>query len=337
MNCTCLKLVKLPLTAAFVIAAFSAQAADIYTPAAPAYAAVALPPNWGGFYAGINGGYGGNSGLPFREDVFFPGTPPVVVPPAVDFAVNPYSVIRGTDTIAGGFGGGQIGYNFQFGSFVIGAEGDIQGSGIRGNGSRTIFTNLDGTTANGINSVCQASVLNPTGFPGGVCEGRNSVDVDWFGTVRGRLGWSIGNVLLYGTGGFAAGGVKATSLYTDNNIFNLGGPIGLVGAANNPPQFGRTSHSATNTGWTAGGGIEVKITPNWSLKGEYQFINLGTIDTGPGEFILPTALGATATPCATPGNPACLHLTSSKDVDFHTVRVGLNYYFNAPSAPLPLK
>ena len=73
MNCTCLKFLKLPLTAAFAIAAFSAQAADIYTPAAaPAYAAVALPPSWGGFYAGINGGYGGNSGLPFREDVFFP-------------------------------------------------------------------------------------------------------------------------------------------------------------------------------------------------------------------------------------------------------------------------
>ena len=50
----------------------SAFAADIYTPAAPAYAPVVLPPSWGGFYLGINGGFGGNSGLPFREDVFFP-------------------------------------------------------------------------------------------------------------------------------------------------------------------------------------------------------------------------------------------------------------------------
>ena len=48
-------------------------------PAAPAYAVVALPPSWGGFYAGINGGYGGNSGLPFREDVI---NPPASSPPA---------------------------------------------------------------------------------------------------------------------------------------------------------------------------------------------------------------------------------------------------------------
>jgi outer membrane immunogenic protein len=332
MNCTCLKLVKLPLTAAFVIAAFSAQAADIYTPAAPAYAAVALPPSWGGFYAGINGGYGGNSGLKFREDVFFPNLPS---PSGGNTFTNPYSVIRGTDTIAGGFGGGQIGYNFQFGSFVLGAEGDIQGSGIRGTGSRTIFTNLDGTTANGINSFCQATVADAGGVANGVCEGRNSVDVDWFGTVRGRLGWSIGNVLLYGTGGFAAGGVKATSVYTDNDLIAPNGvPAGV-------PQVGRVSHSATNTGWTAGGGIEVKFGPSWSLKGEYQFINLGTISAGPNDITIPTAATADlSAPCASANaavRASCLHLASSKDVDFHTVRVGLNYYFNAPPAPLPLK
>ncbi len=331
MNCTCLKFLKLPLTAAFVITAFSAQAADIYTPAAaPAYAAVALPPSWGGFYAGINGGYGGNTGLPFREDVLFPGTPPTG-PIAL---TNPYSVIRGTDTIAGGFGGGQLGYNFQFGSFVLGAEADIQGSGIRGNGSRTIFTNLDGST-NGNSSFCQATAVLPTGALGGVCEGRNTVDVDWFGTVRGRLGWSIGNVLLYGTGGFAAGGVKATSVYTDNNVTGLGG-----GTTPFNNQVGTASHSATNTGWTAGAGIEVKLSPSWSLKGEYQFINLGTISSGPGEITIPGNIESTTetrSPCTAASTTQCLHLASSKDVDFHTVRVGLNYYFNAPPAPLPLK
>ena len=114
----------------------SAFAADIYTPMAPAYAAVALPPSWGGFYIGINGGYGGNSGLPFREDVFFPGTPPTY---GAQHLVNPYSVIKGSDTIAGGFGGGQLGYNFQFGSFVLGAEADLQGAGIRGSGANAIF------------------------------------------------------------------------------------------------------------------------------------------------------------------------------------------------------
>jgi outer membrane immunogenic protein len=273
----------------------SAFAADIYTPAAPAYAAVALPSSWGGFYAGINGGFGGNSGLQFREDAFFPAVPAGTftatgpVPGPVTFT-NPYSVINGSDNIAGGFGGGQIGYNFQFGSFVLGAEADIQGAGIRGTGSQTIFTNPGGTSPSGMNSFCQATVQSPAGFPGGVCEGRNSVDVDWFGAVRGRLGWTIGNVLLYGAGGFAAGGVKATSLYTDNNILalNSGNPA-LVGTAQNPTQIGRVSNSATNTGWTAGAGIEVKLTPNWSLKSEYQFINLGTISSGPGDIAVPNA------------------------------------------------
>ena len=108
----------------------SAFAADLYTPSAPVYAAVALPPSWGGFYAGVNGGYGGNGGLAFREDVYFPRC-------AHNLFTNPYSVIRGSDTIAGGFGGGQLGYNFQFGSFVLGVESrycrarDIRGSGAR--------------------------------------------------------------------------------------------------------------------------------------------------------------------------------------------------------------
>jgi outer membrane immunogenic protein len=329
MNCTCLKLLKLPLTAAFVIAAFSAQAADIYTPAAaPPYAAVALPPSWGGFYAGINGGYGGNSGLPFREDVFFPTLPGST-------SVNPFSTIVGSDTIAGGFGGGQLGYNFQFGSFVLGVEGDIQGSGIRGSGASGIFNDSVAATTTPISPVCQANAANQAGIAGGVCAGRNNLDVDWFGTVRGRLGYAIGNTLIYGTGGFAAGGVKATSSYTDNNIFAIGGTGTPYTSPTNPLQVARVSNSATNTGWTAGAGIEVKISPSWSLKGEYQFINLGAISSGPGDVVIPGA--ATPAPCSVAGNNTCLHLASSKDVDFHTVRVGLNYYFNAPPAPLPFK
>ena len=330
MNCTCLKSLKLPLTAAFAIAAFSAQAADIYTPAAaPAYAAVALPPSWGGFYVGINGGYGGNSGLPFREDVSFPTLPP----PPLTYS-NPYSVTRGTDNIAGGFGGGQLGYNFQFGSFVLGVEADAQGAGIQGGGANAIFNDNAVATLTSVSPVCQATATFQAGRPGATCAGRNDVEVDWFGTVRGRIGYAFGNTLIYGTGGFAAGGVKASSFYTDNNVTGLGG------AANN--QVGMTSHSATNTGWTAGAGVEVKLSPSWSLKGEYQFINLGTISSGPGDILLPGNIESatqTGSPCTATGSLAtqCLHLASSKDVDFHTVRVGLNYYFNAPPAPLPLK
>ena len=173
----------------------SAFAADIYTPSAP-YAAVALPPSWAGFYLGVNGGYGGNSGLRFREDVFFPT-------PTRRAHVNPYSVITGTDTIAGGFGGGQLGYNFQFGSLVLGVEADLQGSNIAGSGANAIFNPLAGGCCNPDFACLPSYSSCPGGVPGGVCAGRNDLDVDWFGTVRGRLGYAFGNTLLYGTGGFA--------------------------------------------------------------------------------------------------------------------------------------
>jgi outer membrane immunogenic protein len=113
----------------------------------------------------------------------------------------------------GGFMGGlQVGYNFQSGQFVYGVEGDIQ------------FSNAEDTTAG-------VKYLNP-----------------WFGTVRGRLGYAMNNILLYGTGGIAYGRTE------------------LQGAA------GNESHS--HFGWTLGLGGEVALARNWSVKAEYLFINL---------------------------------------------------------------
>ena len=97
---------------------------------------MALPPSWAGFYLGVNGGYGGNSGLGFREDVF-------LSPPSnLRHSLYPVTLILlswAATLIAGGFGGGQIGYNFQFGSLVLGAEADLQGSNIVGSGAQAIF------------------------------------------------------------------------------------------------------------------------------------------------------------------------------------------------------
>ena len=182
----------------------------------------------------------------------------------------------------------------------------MQGAGYPGQRSQTAYSTIIDGTGNSneliLPGYCQITPAGGAAF--GVCAGRNDLRVDWFGTVRGRLGCAIGNTLIYGTGGFAAGGVRATSLYTDNNIvaLNSGNPA-LIGTAQNPPQVGSASHSATNTGWTAGAGIEVKITPNWSLKGEYQFIDLGTISAGPGDITMPTAAAPfVAAPC-TSGAP----------------------------------
>jgi outer membrane immunogenic protein len=122
---------------------------------------------------------------------------------------------------SGGFFGGQVGYNWQgvFGmgrNWVLGVEADIQGSGI------------------------------DDSIPG------EKSSLNWFGTVRGRLGYAFGPTLVYGTGGFAFGEVENT--------------------------FGRSRFTETQTGYVVGGGVEHKLSPTWSVKAEYQFISLDAGD-----------------------------------------------------------
>jgi outer membrane immunogenic protein len=70
----------------------------------------------------------------------------------------------------------------------------------------------------------------------------------WFGTLRGRAGIAFSNVLLFGTAGLAYGNLRAET-------------AGLT-------------ESHTNIGWTAGAGLEVGFTPNWSAKAEWLYLDL---------------------------------------------------------------
>ncbi|MGB8738019.1 MAG: outer membrane beta-barrel protein, partial [Rhodomicrobium sp.] len=149
------------------------------------------------------------------------------------------------------------------------------------------------------------------------CGSRNDLDVDWFGTVRGRLGYAFGGTLLYVTGGFAYGGVTESASYNDSAI---------TGGVATPLNRARVSSSTTQTGWAAGAGIEQKISPSWSVKGEYQFVDLGTVSTGSGPLN-----NVTGTPVPVGGFLA----RGNSRVEFNTVRIGINYLFNAPE-PLPL-
>jgi outer membrane immunogenic protein len=115
---------------------------------------------------------------------------------------------------AGIAGGGQLGYNWQMGQFVFGVETDIQASAA------------DDTFA-------PYKFSNP-----------------WFGTLRGRAGYAINNMLLYGTLGLAYGNLEG-------QLVNL-------------------SETKTLVGWAGGAGMEVGITPNWSAKVEYLYMDLGS-------------------------------------------------------------
>jgi outer membrane immunogenic protein len=125
--------------------------------------------------------------------------------------------------ISGGFGGAQIGYNFQADRIVYGLEADIQRSDISGE-----------------------AAVNSNDY--------RSQKIDWFSTVRGRFGYTFGNFLLYGTGGFAIADVKAN----DTSTF--------------------LEDKQTQHGWTAGAGAEWAFDKNWMLDAQYLRISLDKKD-----------------------------------------------------------
>lgn len=138
---------------------------------------------------------------------------------------------------SGGIGGVQAGYNWQQGSFVFGLEGDLD---ARNN---------------------SASVNGLMPFAGNLVDQVNITHTDnWLSTARGRVGWAVGNVLLYGTGGVAVGEVDHS--YTQ--IVTI-----------NPAQSLTLSDAVTRTGWTAGGGIDWMALRGVSFGIEYLHVDLG--------------------------------------------------------------
>lgn len=123
-------------------------------------------------------------------------------------------------------GGAQLGYNMQLGSFVVGVEADVQKSYLRNRGS----ADFDGTAV----------------------ATRN--DIDWYGTLRPRVGMAFGPTLVYGTGGLVLAGVRAG--------FDVNG---ISAARENKTRFG----------WTVGGGVEHAFTDTLSMKVEYGYVQLG--------------------------------------------------------------
>jgi outer membrane immunogenic protein len=268
----------------------SALASDIYTPPpaaggykdGPVYDPVT---SWTGFYVGINGGYGWNA----KRGEATASALDIDDGDSVTTFSNSSQV--GLDR-NGGFAGGQMGYNWQQGHLVFGIEADLQGSGIAGK-ARTSAEADPGILSNVVTSVSAHSSL------------------DWFGTVRGRLGYAFDRTLIYGTGGFAFGGVN--DRLTSSVEFGFTETSASASAKND----------ATRTGYVLGGGLEHALTPAWSLKAEYQYINLGS-----------SSLSAAA---RNPGDDDGTETGSGAlkvDHTYHTVRAGLNYHILPAYEPL---
>ena len=119
----------------------------------------------------------------------------------------------------GWLAGGQIGANWMLSNnIVLGIEGDIAWTGQKG-------------------SIGPGPTVTQS--------------LDWLGTVRGRVGIAMNNVMPYVTGGFAAGGGTRTT------------------------DIGGQTAKATHTGYVLGGGVEWGFAQNWTAKLEYQYVNLG--------------------------------------------------------------
>lgn len=213
-----------------------AAAADL-----PARAYKAPPPvvapiyNWTGFYIGANAGYawgnGDTSYDPLPNPVAFINLAPTTV------GLSP----------RGPLAGGQLGYNWQVGTFVGGFEADIQWSDIHAN-------------------ALVSPIIQNNGTPFGAGSFLSTTEkIKWFGTVRARAGFTATDtLLLYATGGLAYGDVE----YTANTNFL---PVGTI-------QY-PTAFSKTKVGWTVGAGAEWAFAPNWSAKFEYLHYDLGNEST----------------------------------------------------------
>jgi outer membrane immunogenic protein len=306
-----------------------AAIALIGTPAFAADMAVKAPPpppapvySWTGFYAGLNAGWSwGNQ----DTSVNFPGPSPTTFTfltphgPAIDTFFDPIApvVYQESTHPNGAIGGAQFGYNWQSTSnWIFGVEADFQASG----------ENADGNThQNAMNG--PAIIFGPPFGPPPSGSAAISLtqsishndELDWFGTVRGRLGYAIWpTIMLYATGGLAYGQLnKSVSASSAYNFTTTGAPttasVTFPNGTTVPLPFSASQNfdsSVTRIGWAVGGGIEGAV-PNTHVtwKVEYLYMDLGTENFTLNNPLLGTILVNT-------------HFTDN------IVRVGLNYQFH---------
>ncbi|EAQ36013.1 outer membrane autotransporter barrel protein [Nitrobacter sp. Nb-311A] len=184
---------------------------------------MAGPYNWTGLYIGASAGV-----LNGRNDWSFPG---------LGTRTNP--------RYAGFAGGGQIGYDWQIGTWVVGLEGSLMGSNARGARS------------------CPNALFY-------TCEN----EMNWLGTATAKLGYTIWNrSLVYLRGGAAFGN---TRIVTNCNTGPDRGYIDYsIPAVIAQPGCGANS-SKTAAGWTVGLGTEFALTRSWTVRAESNYFDLGT-------------------------------------------------------------
>lgn len=188
-------------------------------------------------------------------------------------------LLNGGNTTTGAIGGAAAGYNWQMDRLLLGVEADF--SALEGKNS---------TTSN-------VTAANPYRV-------ETSSDVDWFATLRGRLGVAHDRSLVYVTGGLAIGEPTFTQ-----SIVQLNFPYVQTGAS-----------SATKAGWVLGAGLEHALDDEWSFRLQYLHVDLGSESSG------------SAGVCPPPSVAICAVYTGSHSVDFalDSATAGISYRFGGP-------
>jgi len=257
--------------------------------------------NWTGFYLGGNLGYswGRSASTLWLTD-----------------AGTTVSSANTRNDMNGVIGGGQLGYNWQFDNkWVFGLEADFQGSDQKGGagaacagGALTSVATLNSTCSTG--HIGDTTPFNVAAFP---VTSDISQKLNWFGTVRGRIGPTVTPTLLvYVTGGLAFGEITTTNTVAGTNITGAQG----TNVFTLTPVAGSASSSTTRVGWTIGAGIEGVVSGNWTAKLEYLYVDLGDVS---GAFVTPVA-GLSGGLLTSRYNS---HITDN------ILRVGLNYRWAA--------
>lgn len=225
-------------------------------------AAYADDVNWSGLYLGIHAGHAWSD---FDASLVhpFPAVPGGVMSDGGSMSADSW------------LGGGHIGGNIQSGNFVYGIEADVSRADMSASEDFRMDFDTDWATR---------------------------IKLDTFGTVRGRIGYTTGPMMIYATAGFAWGQSQM-----DIDTISITGPVVMS----------QLSKSKTHLGWTAGLGAEWALGPNISVRGEWLYTDLGS------ESYDPSGLAYAGTPAEFKHQEK-----ASADLDFHMARVGVSYRFD---------
>ena len=256
----------------------AASAADMAARYTKAPVAVAPAYGWTGFYIGVNGGYGWSQDNNNTLSGADTGAGGILSPFGVP---QTFAGIGLAMKSSGALVGGTVGYNWQQGNYVFGVEADGDWANIKGSSTAI--------AGGGVGFLPAFQRVTVTG----------TKNLDGLETIRGRIGFlAAPQFLLYATGGLAVGQEKVA--------------IQALGPTFAPPLAAFNSSTRSKGGYTVGAGAEWKFAPQWSVKAEYLYVDLGNQSS----TIAYAYPGATST------------ATLETKHDYNIARVGLNYQFS---------